>query len=103
MGNLVGGLMAMVALSVCILQGHDPINSLIKGFIAFAVGKVLAQTWFGFISVKNASKKPSKSSKNEDSTDETENKEEIDSETESEEGDAAEPAPTEDEQVEEAS
>ncbi len=46
MPNVIGGIMAFFALSASVLKGIDPLGSLLRGAIAFFVGKMLVKTWY---------------------------------------------------------
>lgn len=46
---VIGGLMAIVALSASYFGGVDPMGSLVRAGIAFATGLVATQAWQAFV------------------------------------------------------
>ncbi|MFM9871859.1 MAG: hypothetical protein ACKVQS_00175 [Fimbriimonadaceae bacterium] len=45
MPKLLGGVFALVALSVCILNGIEPWTATVRGLVAFAVGHIAGALW----------------------------------------------------------
>ncbi|MCW5936505.1 MAG: hypothetical protein KIT11_04270 [Fimbriimonadaceae bacterium] len=43
--QLASGLMALAALTACLMSGVDPVTSLVRGGIAYLVGRSLAGLW----------------------------------------------------------
>jgi|GEM_PF-1728060 len=43
--KLLGGIFALAALSVCILNGIEPWTATVRGFVAFAVGHIAGAIW----------------------------------------------------------
>jgi hypothetical protein len=46
--NLIGGFAALVALASSTLIGIDPVQCLVRGLVAYLVGKTLGHLWCGF-------------------------------------------------------
>lgn len=45
MPNVIGGIMALIALSASVLKGIDPLGCLLRGAIAFFAGRMLVKIW----------------------------------------------------------
>ncbi len=45
MPKLLGGIFALAALSVCILNGIEPWTATVRGFVAFAFGHIAGAIW----------------------------------------------------------
>lgn len=45
MPKLLGGIFALAALSVCILNGIEPWTATVRGLVAFAVGHIAGALW----------------------------------------------------------
>lgn len=52
MPKVIGGLLALIALSASLLAGVDPWGTLLRGFIAYVVGLFLAQLWYVFFTIR---------------------------------------------------
>lgn len=52
MPKVIGGLLALVALSAAMLSGADPLQCLIRGAIAYVVGVFATQLWYVFFTLR---------------------------------------------------
>jgi len=52
MPKIVGGLLALTALSASIFAGVGPIDTLIRGFVAYLVGLLATQLWYVFFTIR---------------------------------------------------
>jgi len=52
MPKVIGGILALVALGASILAKVDPLDCLLRGFIAYVVGSIATQLWYVFFTVR---------------------------------------------------
>ncbi|MCA0359919.1 MAG: hypothetical protein LCH41_02580 [Armatimonadetes bacterium] len=47
MSKLIGALTALTALTVCLLNGIEPVTTIVRALVAFAIGHVVGAVWEG--------------------------------------------------------
>lgn len=52
MPKIVGGMMALAALSASIFAGVGPVETLIRGLVAYLVGLLATQLWYVFFTIR---------------------------------------------------